>query len=137
MKPKNYYEILGVPYDADKATIRSAYRKLAQQYHPDKTENKDDTKFKEIVEAYETLRNDDSRKKYDNNIYNIYFRNYSPPDTTYTFYGRSFTLLNLIIYIFLILCCVYVIVSIIYSIIISYSKSKVNKKHTSIHKKMH
>jgi molecular chaperone DnaJ len=66
MAKRDYYEVLGVPRDADKDTIKKAYRKLAIQYHPDK--NPDDKlaeeKFKEAAEAYEILANDDTRARY-------------------------------------------------------------------------
>ena len=64
---KNYYEILNIKRDADKKTIKKAYRKLALKYHPDKNKepNAEDT-FKSINEAYEVLTDDEKR-----NIYNI------------------------------------------------------------------
>src|SRR3954468_18892505 len=61
-----YYEALGVPRDAGNDDIRSAYRKLARQYHPDV--NKDpgaEEKFKEISEAYDVLSDPESRRRYD------------------------------------------------------------------------
>lgn len=64
---KSYYDILGVPRDADGKAIKKAYRKLAMKYHPDK--NPDDkqaeVKFKEAAEAYETLRDQDKKSRYD------------------------------------------------------------------------
>lgn len=66
---KNLYHVLGVSKDAGEAEIKSAYRKLARQYHPDL--NKDDKsaaeKFKEISCAYDILGDKEKRKKYDNN----------------------------------------------------------------------
>lgn len=63
----DYYDLLGVARDADAATIKKAYRKLAIKFHPDK--NPDDAtaeaKFKEIGEAYEVLSNEDKRAAYD------------------------------------------------------------------------
>lgn len=63
----DYYEVLGVAKDADDATIKKAYRKLAMKYHPDR--NPDDKaaeeKFKEVGEAYEVLSNPDKRAAYD------------------------------------------------------------------------
>lgn len=64
---RDYYEILGVARDADKQTLKKAYRKLAIKYHPDKNpDNKDaEEKFKEASEAYEVLNNDNKRQIYD------------------------------------------------------------------------
>ena len=50
---KDYYQILGVGKSASADEIKRAYRKLAHQYHPDKTEHKDDAKFKEINEDFQ------------------------------------------------------------------------------------
>ncbi|MDD5342198.1 MAG: molecular chaperone DnaJ [Patescibacteria group bacterium] len=61
---KDYYEILGVSREASEAEIKAAYRKLAHQHHPDKTGG-DETKIKEINEAYQTLSNKDKRAQYD------------------------------------------------------------------------
>jgi curved DNA-binding protein len=63
---RDYYEVLGVPRDASGEDIRRAYRKLARQYHPDV--NKDpgaEDRFKEVSEAYEVLRDDEKRERYD------------------------------------------------------------------------
>lgn len=67
MSDKNYYEILGVSNTASADEIKKSYRKLANQYHPDKTAGDValEEKFKEIAEAYEVLSNEDKRKKYD------------------------------------------------------------------------
>lgn len=61
---KDYYKTLGVPKTASEADIKSAFRKLAHQYHPDKNGG-DDTKFKEINEAYQTLSDKQKRAQYD------------------------------------------------------------------------
>ncbi len=62
----DFYQILGVSRDADANTLKSAYRKLARQYHPDV--NKDpgaEEKFKEIGKAYEALADPETRARYD------------------------------------------------------------------------
>ena len=66
MKYKDYYEILGVDRVADAATIKKAYRKLAHKYHPDVSKDPDgEAKFKDVSEAYETLRDAEKRSAYD------------------------------------------------------------------------
>lgn len=66
MKYKDYYSILGVARDADSAAIKKAYRKLAHQYHPDVSKDPaGEEKFKEISEAYQTLKEADKRAAYD------------------------------------------------------------------------
>ncbi|MAT38242.1 MAG: hypothetical protein CL946_01420 [Ectothiorhodospiraceae bacterium] len=67
MQQKDYYNILGVAESASQDEIKSAYRKLAKQYHPDKTSGDAaaEQKFKDVSEAYEILGNPEKRKKYD------------------------------------------------------------------------
>jgi curved DNA-binding protein len=66
MKYKDYYSTLGVERDATADVIKKAYRKLAQKYHPDVTkEPTGEEKFKEIAEAYETLKDPEKRAAYD------------------------------------------------------------------------
>ena len=63
---RDYYEVLGVPKNAGKGDIKSAYRKLALQYHPDRNKSQGaEERFKEISEAYAVLSDDDKRKRYD------------------------------------------------------------------------
>lgn len=61
---KNYYDILGVDKKATTEDIKKAFRKLAQQHHPDK--GGDENTFKEITEAYSILSDDRKRREYDN-----------------------------------------------------------------------
>lgn len=62
----DYYEVLGVPRDADQDAIRRAYRKLARQYHPDLNSDSDaEDRFKQLGEAYEVLSDPDKRERYD------------------------------------------------------------------------
>src|SRR5215204_2621320 len=66
MSKRDYYEILGVPRAASKDDIKTAYRKLALQYHPDRNKSSGaEEKFKEISEAYAVLSDDTKRKRYD------------------------------------------------------------------------
>lgn len=63
---RDYYEVLGVAKDADKDTLKRAYRKLALQYHPDKNKAPEaEEKFKELSEAYAVLSDDEKRTLYD------------------------------------------------------------------------
>lgn len=67
MSKRDYYEVLGISRTATDPDIKSAYRKLAVQHHPDK--NPDDPhseeKFKEAAEAYSVLSNSEQRRRYD------------------------------------------------------------------------
>ena len=67
MSKRDYYEVLGVARDADAKAIKSAYRKLAMQYHPDRNpgDAEAEAKFKEVGEAYAILSDDDKRAAYD------------------------------------------------------------------------
>jgi len=63
---RDFYQILGVPRNADTKTIKTAYRKLAKQFHPDANPGEDTTeKFQELNRAYEVLNDPDLKKKYD------------------------------------------------------------------------
>ncbi len=60
---KNHYDTLGVKETASDSEIKSAFRKLAGQHHPDKGGN--EAQFKEVNEAYDTLKNTEKRQEYD------------------------------------------------------------------------
>ena len=66
MEFKDYYKILGVSKTATQEDIQKTYRKLAKKYHPDKNkESGSETRFKEIGEAYDVLKDPEKRAKYD------------------------------------------------------------------------
>src|SRR3954462_9664771 len=66
MKYKDYYGILGVARDASGDDIKTSYRKLARKYQPDVSKEKDaEERFKEVSEAYETLKDPEKRAAYD------------------------------------------------------------------------
>jgi len=67
MENLSYYEILEVSRDADKATIKKAYRKMAKKWHPDKNpgDEEAEVKFKFCNEAYQVLSDDQQRSIYD------------------------------------------------------------------------
>ena len=64
---RDFYEVLGVPRTSTEDELRSAYRKLAHKYHPDKTggDKAAEEKFKEVNEAYGVLKNKEKRAHYD------------------------------------------------------------------------
>merc|ERR1712107_411482 len=65
-KPKNYYDILGVPKNSTVAEIKSAYRRLALKYHPDKNPDPGAVPmFLDIQQAYQILSDESLRRRYD------------------------------------------------------------------------
>ena len=67
MSKRDYYEVLGVEKGADAAALKSAYRKMAMKYHPDRNQGdkEAEAKFKEVNEAYEVLKDEQKRGAYD------------------------------------------------------------------------
>ena len=68
MSKRDYYDVLGVDRGSDSSSIKSAYRKLAMKYHPDRNpgDTEAEMKFKEASEAYEILSSNEKREAYDN-----------------------------------------------------------------------
>ena len=64
---KDWYQVLGVPRDADAKIIKQAYFKMAKKYHPDSHPNDKNAKerFQEVSEAYDVLSDDDRRREFD------------------------------------------------------------------------
>ena len=66
MKYKDYYSILGIEQTASDDDIKKAYHKLARKYHPDVSKDPEgEAKFKDVAEAYQTLKDTDKRAAYD------------------------------------------------------------------------
>ena len=83
---KDFYEVLGVSKNATKNEIKSAYRKSALKYHPDRNKAPDaEDRFKEINEAYEVLSNDQKKSAYDQFGHAAFDPNAGP------FGGRTYT----------------------------------------------
>jgi molecular chaperone DnaJ len=83
---KDYYSILGIKKESNSDQIKTAFRKLAKEHHPDVKEGKDETKIKEINEAYTVLNDNTSRRQYDQQ--SKYGSNYNPVMNPYTFFGN-------------------------------------------------
>ena len=68
MTKRDYYDVLGINKSASPEQIKSAYRKLAVKYHPDKNkgDKASEEKFKEASEAYHVLSNTERKQNYDN-----------------------------------------------------------------------
>jgi curved DNA-binding protein len=94
MKYKDYYSTLGVERNADADAIKKAYRKLAHKYHPDVSKDPEgEEKFKEIAEAYETLKEPEKRAAYDQLGTQRPGQDFRPPpgwDTQFGGAGMSF-----------------------------------------------
>jgi curved DNA-binding protein len=87
MKYKDYYAILGVKRDASADEIKTAYRRLARKYHPDVSKEKNaEEKFKEMGEAYETLKDAEKRAAYDQLGSHAPGQDFRPPPD----WGREF-----------------------------------------------
>ncbi len=65
--PRDYYEVLGVARDANQGEVKTAFRRLARELHPDVNDHDPDAeeKFKEAAEAYEVLSDSERRRAYD------------------------------------------------------------------------
>ena len=93
MKYKDYYGILGVAREATADDIKKAYRKLARKYHPDVSKEANaEEKFKEVAEAYETLKDPEKRAAYDRlGTYQPGQDFRPPPDWQHEFSGDRFS----------------------------------------------
>jgi len=87
---EDYYKVLGVPKNAVKRELKSAFRKLAMKYHPDRNKHQNaEEKFKQIREAYEVLTDDYKRKVYDQVGHAGYDKKTRRWSTTYASQGAT------------------------------------------------
>lgn len=93
MKFKDYYETLGLAREASADDIKQAYRRLARKYHPDVSKEADaETRFKELGEAYEVLKDPEKRAAYDAIGRRPSGEDFAPPpgwDEGFEFHGRG------------------------------------------------
>jgi molecular chaperone DnaJ len=86
MAKRDYYEVLGVAKTASADEVKSAYRRLARQYHPDVAKEDPkaaEAKFKEISEAYEVLADEQKRRDYDQRGFDAVERDFGPGGFTW------------------------------------------------------
>ena len=92
MKYKDYYQALNIERTASLDQIKKAYRKLAHQYHPDITKDpQGEEKFKEVAEAYATLKDPEKRKEYDSLGRRPAGEDFNPPPQWQQQYGTDAT----------------------------------------------
>ncbi|MCD6405684.1 MAG: molecular chaperone DnaJ [Planctomycetes bacterium] len=93
---EDYYKILGVDRSASQETVKSAYRKMAMAYHPDKNpgDSEAEKKFKDASEAYEVLRDPEKKRLYDlyghEGLERTGFHGFSNVDDVYATFGDLF-----------------------------------------------
>jgi len=91
MKYKDYYAVLGLSRGAADADIKKAYRRLAKKYHPDVSKEANaEEKFKEVAEAYETLKDAEKRAAYDQLGSYQSGQEFRPPPGWQTQFGQGF-----------------------------------------------
>ena len=88
--PKDYYAILGVTRAADSATIHSAFRTLARQYHPDAGRGSSTSKFREALEAYQTLSDPALRRDHDTDLGKTLLATKVTPEPLFATYDHAF-----------------------------------------------
>lgn len=100
---RNYYDVLGVPRDANPKQIKDAYYKLAMKHHPDKNQGVLTEQFRDIKEAYDVLSNESSRMNYNKNMGNYLNPYIFVHNSLFSFHYNYLTNLNLIIFLIFVL----------------------------------
>jgi len=96
MTKSNPYEILGVPRDASDKDIKAAYRQLAMQFHPDRNKGSAEAeeKFKQVNEAYESIKDADKRRAFDTSVHYRTASDFDLNDMFNTFFGGRWSVNN-------------------------------------------
>ena len=89
---RRFYEVLGVPEDADASAIRQAYREAAKACHPDLNPGRADERFKRLAEAYEVIGDPEQRGKYDALLREL--RRPRPVEVIVVVHGMDFSIGN-------------------------------------------